>query len=379
MSVIVPTYNHARYLPEAINSVLQQSFQDYEVIVVDDGSTDNTRDVVAEFTDKRIHYIYQKNKGLAGARNTGLREARGEFVAFLDADDLYLPCKLEVQVRFLTENPDYGFVAGGWNYIDHDGKIIGGYNPWPHPPDELSIESWLYGCRVNPVAVFVCRSWVEKVGGFDESLRQVEDWDMWSRLAYAGCKMGWVDGVVCSYRYSPGQMTKNAAVQTQSGVQMLDKFFSQKGIPEELLSQKNQIYSRQYLLGAWREFAVGQIEDGGESLERAIDYDPRLRTAWDQDQLKRLIYTAENPAFNLDGIKYGESIFNNLPENAAALRARRRWVMGQIGLITFYKAYKNREWKQVQRSALTVAINDPVNLFNRGAISIVWQSMTKHE
>ena len=104
VSILIPSYNNAHYLPQAIDSALNQTFQDFEIIIIDDGSTDNTREIVERYLKRapdKIRYIYQDNQGLARARNTGLRHARGEYVALLDADDVWLPARLEETVKIL--------------------------------------------------------------------------------------------------------------------------------------------------------------------------------------------------------------------------------------------------------------------------------------
>ena len=118
VSVIIPTYNRANMVGDAVQSVLEQSYADWELIVVDDGSQDNTRDVLADYSDPRIRYIYQENRKLPGARNTGIRAGTGEYVAFLDSDDLFTPGKLERQVAVLDRSPDVGLVASGWTEVD---------------------------------------------------------------------------------------------------------------------------------------------------------------------------------------------------------------------------------------------------------------------
>ncbi len=115
VSVIIPTYNRAHFLCEALDSALSQTFKDFEIIIVDDGSTDNTKQVLEKY-GSRIYYIYQENKGRAEARNTGIRRAKGEHIAFLDDDDIWLPNKLEKQVFFLDARPDIGI---GRHVEDH--------------------------------------------------------------------------------------------------------------------------------------------------------------------------------------------------------------------------------------------------------------------
>ncbi len=125
VSVIIPAYNQASYLGAAIRSVLEQSHQDFELIVVDDGSTDETASVCGQFDDARIRYLYQDNAGLSAARNTGLHCCQGAYITFLDADDLFLPGKLRLLLDTMEADPSLGLVAGQAIPIDEDGRQIG--------------------------------------------------------------------------------------------------------------------------------------------------------------------------------------------------------------------------------------------------------------
>src|SRR4028119_1061372 len=134
VSVIIPVYNCDRYIQEAIESVLNQTYSDYEIIVVDDGSTDNTRSVLEPYFH-RIHYIYQENQGASAARNRGLQEARGKFVAFLDADDFFLlPSKLAEQVACFEAQPRLGVVHSGWRMVNQQAKKMVDREPWHNAP-----------------------------------------------------------------------------------------------------------------------------------------------------------------------------------------------------------------------------------------------------
>lgn len=378
VSVIIPSYNHAHFLPFSVESVLRQTFADYEIVIVDDGSTDNSQQVVAQYSDSRIRYIFQKNKGLAGARNTGIREARGEYLAFLDADDLFAETKLEVQVGWLRDHPSAGLVAGGWNLIDDKGHILEVYHPGPDFPD-MSLKGWLRDCHVCPVSLLVRRDWVVKIGGFDETLRQVEDWDMWLRLAYAGCPMGWVDEIVCSYRLSAGQMTKNAAVQKYSSVQMMDKFYCQTDLPLDVQKMRADLYTRVYLIGAGREFGVGQWEEAQSSVRKAVELSPQLKENWGAEPIT-LLFGWEDSAYNrsenrMSSITFYKNVFLNLPEQASALRKQERRLMGEAGEKTFYWAYSKQNWRLVRQAALVLLRNSPRILANKGFWSILIKSL----
>ncbi len=133
VSVIIPTYNYAKFIPEAIRSVLDQTFCDFELIIVDDGSTDETREVIKPYLDDaRVKYVYQENKGLSSARNLGITTSRGEYIAFLDADDLWMPEKLQKQVPLLESNHKVALIYSMAEQINHEGKAMP-HLSWPHP------------------------------------------------------------------------------------------------------------------------------------------------------------------------------------------------------------------------------------------------------
>ena len=189
VSVYTPTYNYGRFLGEAIQSVLGQTFQDWELIVVDDGSTDDTREVVDAFADSRIHYVYQQNRGNPAARNVALRLAKGEYIAFLDADDLWFPEKLQKQVAQLDGLAStVGLVYGDVYLFNHeDGAIICRFLRGRRPPrgrvfDELlDTDGWF----ISDTGSLIRREVFQRVGLYDESLLTYEDWEMWVRIASA--------------------------------------------------------------------------------------------------------------------------------------------------------------------------------------------------
>ena len=247
VSVIVPAYNQGRYLGDAIRSALAQTYRDLEVLVVDDGSTDDTRAVTRSFADPRVRYIHQANRGLSAARNTGIREASGEFLTFLDSDDQFLPEKLDLLLAAFDRNPALGFAAGEAVLIDEHGELMGEVfdRPLPADPSELLL--------ANPLhvgSVLLRRSWQDRVGPFDESLRSYEDWDMWLRLARAGCPMAWVARPVSRYRFHGAQMTRIGSQMTAATFAVLDKTFRAPDVPASWLARRDEAYSRGFLRAA---------------------------------------------------------------------------------------------------------------------------------
>lgn len=185
VSVIIPTYNMATFIGQAISSVLSQSFVDLEVIVVDDGSTDETAHVVSGFGD-RVSYIHQPNKGGNSARNRGVAVAQGHYIAFLDADDAWLPKKLELQLRVFDDYPSVGFVGCGYQVQNHDGTRTHETVVRRNYPSRDAFIRALQVCQIVPGSasgVVAIKQMLLDVGPFDESIRIAEDWDMWLRLA----------------------------------------------------------------------------------------------------------------------------------------------------------------------------------------------------
>jgi glycosyltransferase involved in cell wall biosynthesis len=187
LSVIIPTYNNDRYIQRAISSLLEQSFKDFEIIIVDDGSTDDTRDIVKAYGDS-IRYIYQENKGLAGARNTGIDVSNGELLAFLDADDWFAKKNLETKVSFLEKNPDAVWVYSDWQFVDAQGNHLDRgstrFKFADKKVDGYVFAELLYNRNfISPCAVVIKKSVLEEVGCFDPQVVCQEDWDLWLRLS----------------------------------------------------------------------------------------------------------------------------------------------------------------------------------------------------
>jgi len=178
VSVVIPTYNRASFLPRPLDSVLNQTFKDFEVIVVDDGSTDNTRDVIKSYRerDERVKYIWRKNGGSAKARNTGMKIAKGIYIAELDSDDRYYPNTLEEMVKALEREPDVALAYSDMEF-EEDGKIV---REWEKPDfDKDLLLEWMYISQVR----LMRKDAIMSIGGYDESMTASADYDMVLRLS----------------------------------------------------------------------------------------------------------------------------------------------------------------------------------------------------
>lgn len=219
ISAVIPSFNHAALLKDAIESVLAQTRPVQELIVVDDGSTDNTREVVAAFQD-RVRYVYQLNRGLSAARNTGIREARGDWLAFLDADDSWLPDKIRLQEEALRRAPDAVLVYNSIWLVEPDGerRLV-----QARPPDSIWPSLRYKNCICGSgSAVLVRKDVLKEAGGFDETLTGCEDWDVWFRLARK-YSFTYVPEPLAVLRSYPGSMSRDPERMVTNTEKILDK------------------------------------------------------------------------------------------------------------------------------------------------------------
>ncbi|MEN8245762.1 MAG: glycosyltransferase [Thermodesulfobacteriota bacterium] len=178
VSVIIPTYNRGWTLAEAVESVLAQDYKDFELIVVDDGSTDDTKDILAAYDG--ITVLGQANQGVSAARNNGVAHSRGTYVAFLDSDDLWLPQKLAVQVDFFRKNPEALICQTQETWVRNGRRVNSGKRH--QKQSGMFFERSLELCLVSPSAVMMKKAFFGEMGGFDENLPACEDYDLWIRI-----------------------------------------------------------------------------------------------------------------------------------------------------------------------------------------------------
>jgi glycosyltransferase involved in cell wall biosynthesis len=271
VSVVIPTYNYGHFLAEAIQSVLEQTFRDFEIIVVDDGSTDNTREVIEQFGDS-VRYIHQNNQGVAVARNNGIKAARGQYIAFLDADDLWLPQKLQLQTALFEECPHVGLVYSTvYLFESKSGAIVGEYPVSCCRKGKVLRDLYMYPFIPSPTPL-IPKDVFNVVGCFDNRFDPKEDSEMWLRIA-ARYEFAFVPKPLAKYRlHGSIQSKKGYEKGKRIDLAILEKVghdYPNQLWPLRLL--RLATYEEEF---GWELIRRGERSSGISHLKRAIRYIP---------------------------------------------------------------------------------------------------------
>jgi glycosyltransferase involved in cell wall biosynthesis len=286
LSVIVPVYNSESSVVETIKSLMAQTYRDFEILIVDDGGTDGSIDLCQQFKDPRMRIIHQKNRGLAGARNTGIRHAQGEYLAFLDSDDLWLPEKLDKHVQHLDQSPQVGVSFCRSSFIDDQGNPLGIYQM----PKLTGITPGYLFCR-NPISngssVVIRREVFEGIKFqanlygevenfyFDDTFRQSEDIECWLRIAL---QTSWqIEGIpeaLTLYRVNTGGLSANVLKQFDYWEQIVTK--TQVYNPEFVTQWASKARAYQFRYLARRAARQRSRAMATQLIHRAITADARI-------------------------------------------------------------------------------------------------------
>ena len=270
VSVIVPAYNISTYIEDALQSLERQSFKKFEVLIVDDGSTDNTPEIVKSFCqrDPRFRLLQKQNGGLASARNYGIRHAKGEYIALLDGDDIYHPDKLVTHVIQLDRSKEIGVVYSASRAIREDGKptfmVLSGKPIKSDPLLALLCKNFI-GHGSN--AVFR-RSIFDEIGGFEETLRSCEDIDFWLRVA---ATRRWsfyrLPQTLCCYRVCPSGLSFNVREMQRSREKVIERAYQRS--PELVKPVLSTVYAYMYRYLARLSLTAGNAEQARYFIDRA--------------------------------------------------------------------------------------------------------------
>lgn len=278
VSVIIPTYNCARYLPAAIESVLRQTYRDFEIVVVNDGSPDDTDSAVAPYLD-RITYIKQANLGAPAARNRGLAASTGELIAFLDDDDEWMPEKLRLQVPEF-DDAKVGLVYSDLRVVHDDGRVMESFLATrPLAASGYIFENFLASGFILTSCVAVSRRCLEDVGDFDESMRSLQDFDLWFRILRRW-KAALVRRPLALRRLRAGNMTSDRNLPSRFYVRLYEKVLTEFELsPRERAIARSRMaevcYERGYYLSH-----RGSRAEARSVLLRSLRYNLRHLRAW---------------------------------------------------------------------------------------------------
>ena len=255
VTVIIPTYNRSEFVRQAINSVLAQSYKDFELLVIDDGSTDNTRQVISAINDSRIKYIYKDNGGVSSARNLGLKKATGEFVAFLDHDDYYPQNFLEVLTKKLKENPDYGMAYGPITMVTQEGEQMPFYKADSCKSGWVTEAIFKKGFVWTSSSVFRKSVWDEF--WYDENLKSsTEDFDAYLRLS-TRCRFLYVPQITAYHRVLPDSLSHTKGVTCSKPLVLERFYFNLRG--NKYVSKK---VAYRKISHSWRKVALQYYKAG---------------------------------------------------------------------------------------------------------------------
>jgi glycosyltransferase involved in cell wall biosynthesis len=328
VSVIIPTYNRAGLLPQTLASVLAQTYPQVEIIVVDDGSTDETPALLAQYAG-RVRVIRQENQGETVARNKGIAAATGDYFTFLDDDDLFLPTKIEKQVRLLCARPDVDVVYCRYYHMAMDGQFL---HKTSLMPEGDILPQLAYGNFLGAGTPLVPRRCVEKVGPFDATLpfrgKYSEDWDWFLRLALAGYTFACVQEPLWAYRVGPMSQTANVAQSEQGILAILTKLFAHPQLPEGIAAAKNHIYAVRHLWLSGRYYAIEQWSEAQRHLRQALALHPAWCTSPD-DWLESLFSQAMSQRL-ADPVTFITNTFAHLPSEIASWQNHQDYLLSRI-------------------------------------------------
>lgn len=386
VSVVLPTYNRRRLVQETIDSVLRQKFADLELIVVDDGSTDDTGRTLTDRYGPLIRYVYQENAGESAARNHGIALSRGKYVGFVDSDDLWHPDKLKRQVEILEANPLVGLVSTQAFWINYLGLQL------RKAPDGASrqddVISWAELVLDNVIAgggssSLIRRECLVKAGGFDQAIRFGEEWDLWIRIA-RDYRVVQIPTPLVYYRVNPfgtrgwAPRANEAEAMYREHLSIVAKAFEHA--PQALGEGDHleaKAYARLHLRHAMVNYGHGSDEAGRHYWQLAIDTCPVHAT--DEAVISQ---TLVNYAVGFASVAVPrkrvavlqatvDRVLSNLPESVSGLTSRRNTLLAKCYAEMSFQAAMNGEAPLARRCAYRSVATESVWLRNRGLLKIL--------
>lgn len=275
VSIVTPSFNQAEFLEEAMLSVLTQNYRNLEYLVLDGGSSDGSVDVIRKYEDRLTYWVSERDAGQSDAINRGWQLARGEILAYLNCDDLYLPGAVSAVTRFFQSRPDVGIVYGACEFLDHEheGDVV-----WQITPPDFSLSRLLLGNFLAQPSVFLRKTVLDQVGLLDTSLRYCMDYDLWVRTAVAGVQIARVPGpALARFRIWRGSKTSTASeAGLNERLLILERAFSSGRLPREVMALREYARARACMTVAYGEFLNGDMRAARRFLCRSVVYSSRI-------------------------------------------------------------------------------------------------------
>jgi glycosyltransferase involved in cell wall biosynthesis len=310
-SIIIPTYNQGMFIAEAVQSVLNQTIQDFDILIVDDASTDNTTTVLEQFHDPRLNYIrHDRNRGGAATRNTGILAATGEWLVLLDADDFFHPQKLEAHLRFIDAHRDVKITYNSRYQLHHSSLKVRDIH---RPPANVTLKDFVLGYPFSPSDTLIHRDVIARVGLYEEEYRNWgEEFEYNARIALEGFTFARVDGVLNYRRYHTGRRNTHLEDTIRLNLQTLDKIFADPRCPDDTHEVRKTAYINYYIEVLCVAYAQGDYELGKKYIRDILQLDPTIILETPNRLINALfMYLISDD--NVDHEKILHEVFNNLP------------------------------------------------------------------
>jgi glycosyltransferase involved in cell wall biosynthesis len=346
VSVVIPAYNQAGFISETVQSVLNQTYPNIEVLVVNDASPDNTSQVVSQINDPRLKLLeHEKNLGLPAARNTGMRASQGELIALLDADDLFLPEKIQSHVDFLNQHPEIGVSYNARFELNHSACNI--RDIW-RPQLNVGLRDLVLGFPFSPSDMVIRREWAYRVNFFDEIyVCGGEDTDFPCRLALAGCQFAGIDKALNYRRYHSGRKRKNLPCRLEDVTRTLNHTFSDPRCPEDIKALQGTAITHHLMVLVSLAFIQGETDLGQEYLRDLVRIDPGVLEGAPCELVEFLMLESIADA-SLDHEDLLRSIFAQIPAEYSDLASQYDWAVARGYLI---KGIRAMIWDQLEKGS----------------------------
>jgi len=278
VSIILPVYNGEKFIERAIRSVLAQTYKYWELIVIDDGSIDKTSEIVKRYLNEKVKYLYQKNSGVSIARNKGIKISNGDYIAFLDCDDVWKPEKLQVQLSKFMENYNVGLIYTDVFIVTERGKILGKFSQFNYPYSNKVTKKLFLQNFICTSSVIINKEILKKTGLFDPDIKIGEDYDLFFRLSLY-TNFYYVDNPLLYYQISEKGLSRNKIKMWEENIKILDKWLKKYPELTKILGTKTikEKKSNLFILLGKEYFENGKFTQAQKTFYKAITYKKNIK------------------------------------------------------------------------------------------------------